>query len=298
MKKTSSYLLSLITSVFLVFMLTASSFVLLIDINASPKNLKDLAVKNELSSKIYDDINKYYSEKYNTSGIPADVYMSALSETYINSFVNAYIDSAFDSLENNKKMVVNYPENKKLEENIDAFFNNFAEENNYQKDDKFELKLRNTKENCYSAIGSYCDVYKFSAMNDHGILPKLAKLYSRRVVCTAAVLITTFILILLLIAFNHKKKITVMYWCGVSAFVSSMIGGLPSIYLNFTKYYDSFSIKQAPVFTAFTSAMYKFTEAFIATNIAYFAISISLIVTYGIIHEKKKYPETKPTELN
>ena len=297
MNKISTYLLSLITSIFLVFMLTASSFVLLVDINASPKNLKDLAVKNELSSKIYDDINKYYSDKYNTTGIPADVYMSALSETYINSFVDAYIDSAFDSLENSEKMSLQYPKNQKLEENIDKFFNDFAEENNYQKDDNFDLKLRNTKENAYSTIGSYCDVYKFSAMNDHGILPKLAKLYSHRIIVTAAVLTATFILIMLLIAFNRKKKITAMYWCGISAFASSLIGGLPSIYLNYTRYYDSFSIKQAPVFIAFTSAMYKFTEAFTATNIAYFAISISLIVTYGIIHEKKKYPETKPTEL-
>ncbi len=297
MNKASTYLLSIITSVFLVFILITSSAVILMDINFSSGNLKEMAVKNELSSKIYTDINKYYSDKYNTTGIPADVYMDALSEAYITSFVNAYIDSAFDSLENDGKLILNYPENKKLEENLEKFFIDFAEKNNYKKDDKFELKLRNTKDTAYTTIGSYCDVYKFSAMSDHGILPKFAKIYSHRVVGTIAVVAAAFIIIILLIIINHKKKTTVMYWCGISALSASFIGGIPSIYLLATKYFDSFSIKQAPVFTAFTSVMYKFTEAFTAVNIAYFVISISMIVTFGIIHDKKKYPKTKPTEI-
>lgn len=297
MNKASTYLLSIITSVFLVFMLLASSAVILMNINLTSDDLKDMAVKNELSSKICTDINKYYTDKYNTTGIPADVYMDAISESYIASYVNAYIDSAFDSLESDGKIRLDYPENKKLEENIENFFNDFAEKNNYKKDDKFELKLRNTKDNAYTTIGSYCDVYKFSAMSDHGILPKLAKVYSHRVLGTALAVAATAILILLLIAINHKKKITVMYWCGISALTAGFIGGIPSIYLLITKYFDSFSIKQAPVFTAFTSVMYKLTEAYTAVNIAYFAISVSMIVTYGIIHDKKKYPKTKPTEI-
>ena len=297
MKKISTYLPSLIISVLLVFMFIMSSAVLLVDINATANNLKELATKKGVSSMIYNDLNKYYSDKYNTTGIPSEVYMDAITESYINSYVDAYIDSAFDSLESNEKMFLKHPENKKLEENIDNFFNNFAEENNYEKDDNFELKLRNTKNNAYTTIGSYCDIYKFSAMNDHGILPKLAKLYSNRILGTAAVLGTTLILILILVFINHKNKITAMYWSGISVLLSGLIGGIPSIYLISVKYFDSFSIKQAPVFTAFTSAMYKFAEAFTATNIAYVVISISLIVTYTVIHDKKKYPNTKPTKI-
>lgn len=297
MNKKSSYLFSLILSILFVFMLIASSAVLLFDINVSAKKLKDLAVKNELSSKIYTELSKYYAEKYNTTGIPANVYTDAISEPYLQSYVEAYIDSAFNALENDGKISVKYPENKQLEENIEKFFNEFAEENNYQKDDNFELKLRNTKDGAYATIGSYCDVYKFSAMSEHGILPKLARVYSHRIIGTAAVLGFTLILVLLLIAANRQKKITAMYWCGISILISGILGGVPSIHLLATKYFDSFSIKQAPVFTAFTSIMYKFTEAFTAANIAYIVISISLIVTYAVIHDKKKYPKTKPTEI-
>ena len=297
MKKVSTYLPSLIISVILVFLLIASSAVLLVDINISASKLKALAAKNDLESKIYTDLNKNYNDKYNTTGIPADVYMSAISNSYLKSVEEAYIDSAFEALEGDGKLNINIPENKKLEDNIDKFFNDFADENNYEKDDNFGLKLRTTKENAYTTIGSHCDVYKCSAMSDHGVLPKLAKIYSNRLLATAGVIGTTILFIVLLVLINRKKKITSLYWCGISALISGILGGIPSIYLIATKYFDSFSIKQAPVFTAFTSAMYKYTEAFMAVQMAFIVIGITLVVIYGVTHEKKKYPDTKPTDI-
>lgn len=297
MNKASTYLPSLIVSVLLVFALLAGSALTLVNINITADSLKSLAEKHDLSSKIYTDINKYYTDKYNTTGIPADVYMSAIDEAYLKEYEEAYIDAAFSALNSDGRFSVAPPPNKTLEENIDKFFNDFADEHNYEKDDAFGLKLRKTKENALSTIGSFCDVYKFSAMSEHGILPKLARIYSNRTAATAILLSGLVFLIVLLIIINRKKKITAMYWCGISAIVSGILGGIPSIYLTATRYYDSFSIKQATVFTAFTSIMYRFTEAFIASQLAFIVIGISLVVIYGITHEKKKYPNTKPTDI-
>ncbi|SHM25487.1 hypothetical protein [Ruminococcus flavefaciens] len=297
MKKATAYLFSLIFSVILVFMLIAGSAVLLVDINVSEKKLNDLSLKEGLESKIYTEIEKYYSDKYNTTGIPADVYMSAIDKSYIISCEKAYIKAAFDSLKNRSKMKVSLPKNKKLEENIDSFFNDFADKNDYKKDDKFELKLRTSKDEAYSSIGSFCDVYKFSAMNNHGVLSKLSKVYSYRLIMTVAALSAVIVIILLLVFINRRKKITTMYWCGISSLIAGIIGGCPSVYLIATKFYDSFSIKQPAVFTAFTSAMYRYTEAFMAVHIAFVVIGITMIVIYGVIHDKKTYPGTKPTEI-
>ncbi|MCR4637891.1 hypothetical protein [Ruminococcus sp.] len=298
MKKISTYLPSLLISVLLVFLTIAGAAMLLVDINISAEKLKKLAQKNSLETSIYPEINKYYKDKYNTTGIPAEVFMDAVDEDYIRLYEDAYIDSAFDALESGAKMVVAHPKNTKLEENIDEFFNTFAEDNNYEKDDNFGLKLRNTKENAYTTIGSFCDVYKFSSMNQHGILSKLSIVYSHRTEATAAVLCALVLMIILLTLINHKKKITAMYWCGVSSLVSGILGAIPSIYLIASHYYDSFTIKQAPVFTAFTSLMYKYTEAFTAVTIAIGVVGISLMVIYGVIHEKKKYPNVKPTKID
>ena len=297
MNKAGTYLPSLVVSVLLVFALLAGSALTLVDINVTADSLKSLAEKHDLSSKIYSDVNNYYTAKYNTTGIPADVYMSAIDETYLREYEEAYIDAAFSALNSDGKFTIKPPSNKKLEENIDKFFNDFADEHSYEKDDSFGLKLRTTKENAFSTIGSYCDVYKFSTMSEHGVLQKLARIYSNRIAATGILLFGIGFLILLLITINHKKKITAMYWCGISAIVSGLLGSIPSIYLTATRYYDSFSIKQATVFTAFTSIMYRLTEAFIAVQLAFVVIGISLVVIYGIVHEKKKYPDTKPTDI-
>ena len=298
MKKITTYLPSLIISIIIVFLTIAGSALLLVDINISADNLKKLSQKNSLETSIYPEISKYYKDKYNTTGIPVDVFMDAVDEEYIRSYEEAYIDAAFEALDNGTAMAAVHPKNAKLEENIDSFFNTFAEENNYEKDDNFGLKLRNTKENAYTTIGSFCDVYKFSSMNQHGILSKLARLYSHRIAATVAAIGAVVIMILLLVLINRKKKITAMYWCGVSALVAGVLGAIPSIYLVATRYYDSFTIKQAPVFTAFTSLMYKYTEAFTAVCIALVVVGISLAVTYGVVHEKKKYPDVKPTKID
>ena len=177
MKKISTYLPSFIVSVFLVFLIIASSSILLVDINVSASNIKKLAEKNALESKIYTEIEKYYNDKYNTTGIPAEVYMEAINDQYIKNFEEAYIDSAFEALNGNGVMSEVRPINTKLEENIDRFFNDFANKNNYKKDEKFDLKLKNTKGSAYITIGSFCDVYKFSAMSSKGVLSKIARIY-------------------------------------------------------------------------------------------------------------------------
>jgi len=297
MNKASTYLLSLILSVFFVFLMIVGSAVLLFDINFTPNKLKKLADKNDTESKIYTEIDKYYSDKYNTTGIPADVYMSAVDKNYIKLCEYDYIDSAFDALKTASKLSCTLPKNQKLEDSIDSFFNDFADKNNYEKDNNFQEKLTGSKKNAYSSIGTFCDIYKFSTMSEHGVLTKLSKIYSIRMIITGAVIAANIVVILLLIAINRKKKITAMYWCGISSLVAGILGGVPSVYLTATRFYDSFSIKQASVFSVFTGAMYKYTEAFMAVMIAFIVVGVSLIVTYGVIHDKKKYPNTKPTEI-
>ena len=298
MKKASTYLPSLIISVFLIFLTIASSAILLVDINVSAPKIRNLAEKIELESTIYSEIEKYYTDKYNTTGIPAEVYMDAIDKQYVKSFEEAYIDSAFEALNGSGIMADIHLANEKLENNIDSFFNDFADKNNYKKDENFTRKLSSTKDSAYSTIGSYCDVYKFSAMSSRGVLPQIARIYSRKSTITAILLGAVFFIILLLFLINHKKKITVMYWTGISAIIAGILGLIPSIYLVASRYYDSFSIKQPAVFTAFTSAMYKYTEAFMAIQIALLVFGIAMVVIYGIIGNKKKYPDTKPTQID
>lgn len=298
MKKISTYLPSLIITILLVFLTILSSAVVLVDINISAGKLKKISQKNALESGIYSEINKYYKDKYNTTGIPAEVIMDSVDNDYIRSYEDAIIDAAFIALEKGTPMSVVPPKNQKLEDSIDSFFEEFAEKNNYEKDDNYGLKLRSTKENVYTAIGDFCDVYKLSSMDRHSVLSKASKVYSHRFEAAALAVAADIIMIILLLLINRKKKITAMYWCGVAAVVAGILGMLPSLYLIATRYYDSFSIKQATVFKAFTTMMYRYTEAFAAVCIALAVVGITLLVTYGVVHDKKKYPDVKPTKID
>lgn len=298
MKKISTYLPALIITVILVFLIILSSAVLLADINISSGKLKKISQKNTLESSICSEINKYYKDKYNTTGIPAEVIMDSVDNDYIRLYEDAIIDSAFIALENRTSMAVVHPKNQKLEDSIDSFFEEFAEKNNYEKDDNYGLKLRSTKENVYTTIGDFCDVYKLSSMDRHGVLSKASKLYSYRFEAAALAVAADIIMIFLLLLINRKKKITAMYWCGVASVVAGILGMLPSLYLIATRYYDSFSIKQVTVFKAFTTMMYRYTEAFAAVCIALAVVGITLLVTYGVVHDKKKYPDVKPTKID
>ena len=286
MKKVSTYLPSLILSVLLVFALMLSTAALLLNVNFKSEKLKELSAKNNLGSKIYIEIEKYYKDKYNSSGIPSNVYMDAIDESYLKNYEDVYIDSAFAALNGNGKMSISAPKNQELEKSIENFFLDFVDKNNYQKDEKFEDKLKSAKENAYLTVGSFCDVYKFSAMSSHGVLPKLAKIYSNRIILTFISITITLGIIFMLLIVNRKKKVTTMYWLGISAVISGFMSIIPSIYLIATKYFDSFSIKQAPVFTAFTSLMYKVTAMFIAVNSVLILIGIVFIAVYGLRKQK------------
>lgn len=295
MKKVTAYLPSLILSIILVLCFIASVAVIIVDINVTENNAVSLAEKQELTSKSMAQIEKSFKEKSGSTGIPASVYTDAIDDEYLKEVIEIYITKAFKlfiepELEGGYDPSV---PNSKLESSIDAFFNEQAEKNGYEKDEAFLKKLEATKKNAYKIIGNNCDVYKLSSLYKHGAIPKISKLYKMRPLLTFASSGAVVLLILFLLAINRKDKKVFLYWTGISAVISGVIGTVPSAYLLATKYFNAFSIKQPQVFAAYTGAMYKITEAFMASSIALIVVGISIIVLYAVFCGKNKIAEQK-----
>ena len=272
----------------MVFAFIGSSCAILACINlTSQKAIKlfdDKALENDISA----ELSEHYKKEYNASGIPPEVYTESIDSDYIRKSGHTCIEKAFEVLENSGTYSAMPPENAALESSIDSFFNDYADKSGYKKDENFENKLASTKKAAYETISSYSDVFKFSTINNKGFLSKASKVYSNRFALSAATIIATFFLMLLLLIVNHKKKITFLYWTGISAIIAGISGGGLSIYLLAGNYFDSFSIKQPAVFNAYTGTMYKLTEAFMAVEIAVTVIGICMLVIYGLFHEKNK----------
>jgi uncharacterized membrane protein len=296
MKKASTYIPSVIIAVLLVFCFLGGSAAILADINVTKEKTISFAEKEKLETKAYASIEKHYKEKANATGIPAEVFTENISGEYLRSVINEYISEAYSSLESGEKMSVKVPENLELEASIEKFFNDYADETGYEKDEVFENKLLTTKENAYKTIGDYCDVFKADSMSRHGVLSKLSKLYSRRYQLTALVVGAIVLLIVLLTLIHRKDKKSVLYWSGISALISGSMGTIPSAYLIATKYYNSFSIKEPQVFAAYTRSMFSMTEAFMASQIAFIVIGICLTVTYAVLRGRAVAHPVKSTE--
>lgn len=291
MKKLSTYLVSLIMTVMLVFMMTATALTVIVRINVTAEKSIQLSEDINIYSSIKGELQKYFSGQYNTTGIPADVYMNALDENYIHTVTDSYTDALFSSLKSGKQATTEIPQNENLEKNIESFFSEYAESNGYEKDEVYDRKVSATIENAYKVTENYCDIYKYSTLQEHGVISKVSKIYGSLGKLMALCMGVSAFLVVMLILVNIKGISCVLYWTGVSALTAGVFGTVPSAYLLGANYFDSFVIKQPQVFRTFTGAMYGLTRAFMAVHIAVLAIGICFIVIYAVLNRLHKKSE-------
>lgn len=300
MKKIGTYLPSLIISILLVLFMICSVGILIVDININGSQTITLTEKKDIAAKTSRQLEHEFKEISGATGIPAEIYTKSLTEDYIQSLINIYINEGYSSLKSGGKMNIDIPKNKEMEADVEEFFNNMAEQTGYEKNDDFYEKLNNTKQNAYKLIGEACDVYKFTSLEKHGVLGPVSKVYKIRPLITFVSTGGLALLILALIFVNRKEKKNVLYWTGISAAIAGAIGMIPSIYLISTKYFNAFSIKQPQIFAAYTGGMFKLTEAFMAASISVCAAGIAMIVLYVVIgcHRTSSESKEKLPEIN
>lgn len=289
MKSIVSYIGSFILSVLLIFSIIASIGVTVVNAFANPDKLYHIAQEKNLSHVVYTELEKYYSQKYNTTGIPADVYMNAISEDYLDSIIRTKIDNGFYVLmdwEQADRIV-----NTTLETALNDFYSNYANSIGAEKDAKYDEKLSEAKANADEIISEYCDVFKFDSMYSHGILKKIAPLYAKLPTLTLIAYGSTIFFMLLILLMNIKSTSTSLYWIGISSLIAGIMGVLPCLYLKATDYFSAFTIKQPQIYTAYTTAMNRITENFLIISLIFLISGIIFTVIYAVLVKNKKYSE-------
>lgn len=281
MNKASTYLASLFLSVLLVFGILGSAVLTVTHLSINRDKAIELSQENALEQKVYDYLDKYYKDKYNTSGIPAEVYMEAIDVNWLRELIENSINDGFEALEG-QSVPKHKLTNNDLEKNIRDFLSDYADKSGVNKDSKYEKQVDKVVENAYDTIQSACDVFKIRSLQQHGVLSKLSRIFSNIPLALAVISSTTLVLILILMLVNRKDTAYVLYWTGISAVIGGIIGIAPCAYLLITKYYNSFSIKQPQIYTAYTSAMYGYTSTVTATMIAVIVIGIAIMILYSV----------------
>lgn len=287
MKSGKNYVISIFASVILVFVLILSAGMITVNKVASPDYLKELSSKNNIAASVQTQLENYFGDKYNETGVPSEVYTKELTIDYIRSVVDGIIDTGFAEMNSGTKQDYSVPVNKELENSITSFFDNYADSIDYEKDDNYYKKLDDTIESAYKVIGDNCDVYKFGTMSREGILNKTGVLYRQLDKIEIAVGAALLLMIIILFIINLKSKKDSLYWIGISGIVSGVIGIVPSIYLIAAKYFDAFTIKQPLIFKSFTTLMYNTVNMFMIIEIIILVVGAILTAVYLIMHTKQ-----------
>ena len=284
MKRASTYIFSLILSVLMVFAIIGTLLLAVAKISVSEDSAVKNIEKNNISDIVYSQLEKYYNEKYYSSGIPSEVYMGALKSDIIEENIRTQIKYAFERND------FNYTDSdfSGVEENLEKFFSSYAEENNIEKDENYSEKLGNAQDNAKKIISDYCDVYKINTLKNHGILTKFYKVLDILPKAFTAASAAVGIILLLIVLFNIKEIATTLYWSGISLIVAGIMGTAPCIYLLAANYFGSFTIKQSHIFTTYTSALNSVTKYFLIFSVCAAVTGIIFLVIYAVVLEKKR----------
>ena len=284
------YILNVILSIFAVFLISASWMCTAVIGTVGRYGCYEKVVeKNNIYSYAQESIEKSFEEYSHTSGIEKETFSAYYDENFIKENINSNIKNFLDVLlgKSGSYDYISSVDFSGADETIDAFFNDYAEKTDYVKDEIYEEKLNETKEKAHEIFTDKTDVFRFSLMNENGIIQKISSKISLIKGMFAACYILAVIFILLIIIINRKES---LYWLGCPFFVSGLLLLIPLIYIKVSGFINGFTVKEKPVFYSITGLL----DSVLNNAIAFALVSIIFGLVFlflGIFFKSKKKEE-------
>ncbi len=233
--------------------------------------------QQDAAKKVSNSLSTKFETQYNTTAVPASVYMDVLTVDFLDHAMTTWIEDAYDAPD-----VTPTVNTEALTNSINAYFAQYAEENDYTIDDAYTEKLTEVIENAEQTVTSAIDVYHISMMQDAGIWAKLfhhtTLLYTAMIGCG---IITLLLLIGLLLLRKHSA-----YWIGTSFFASGIILTIGSGSILASGLIAQFALKEAATYAVVTGLMYMLTYLVLGVGIIAVLFGLALLLR-NIINEKK-----------
>ncbi len=290
MKITEKYVLNLILSILLIFsfigagvtafakydLLTAESFI-------------ENSEENNVPKMAYDEINDYFTKSTAYSGIPAEVYVSAITEEDINNLIDAKTQGLFDYINggNVKTYLDTEFDFSVLEASITSYFEEFAKENNVEVDDAYNAQLQKTIDTAISEIHEFSDVYMTKLIDSTGIVEKIRRNLDLINIGMYGCIGLAVVCVIIMFIASRKNIAGFLYWISVSAICASAIGLVPTLYLKLSGIINQFVIGNKTVYTAYTGFMNNCIDKLLTTEIIALAVAVVILVA-GILIAKFK----------
>ncbi|MGN1411968.1 MAG: hypothetical protein ACI4WH_05615 [Oscillospiraceae bacterium] len=286
MKNLKKYLPCVLINVFMVFMfilLGILSFIKSYIISGDA--FFDTLETKDIYSSIYNSLDTYYQEQYNSTGIPKEVYLNAIDLDEIETITDDLTYHGVNYIGGNPNSLTITYNFDKLENSINTFFDEYAKSINYAKDDVYYSKVSTVTQNAIDKVTSQCDVFNWNTLKSVGLLDKLASYLPYVDYVQVAVIVILVILLIFLIALNGKHYfLDNVYWIGTSLSISSIMMLIPCTYLKRVDYFSSFSVKSEIVFNSVTGFLNTTLDKFISMWFVMLGVGVVVFVVGFILN--------------
>lgn len=251
-----------------------------------PKIYTNIIQDEKLADKAYAAIESDFEKQYNTTAIPAEVYMEAIDSQWLE-----------DEMCKRTEIYLNYIDGEEadyltdytaLEKSITDFFNEYAESINYEPDDAFNEKLDETIANAKSTIENRIDAFYMNTLKSNGYLDKIQKYKPVLNILNWTLYGLFMILIVVLILIERTKSWRRLYWSGTGFFCGGMLGLIPCIYALCTNVINSFAVKDPIIFTAVTNLLENGLQRIMSKSVLFIVLGIIIIILNVIFCNKKQ----------
>ena len=253
---------------------------------ASPSLLLSQLERQQAPAKTRSALESYYQTEYNATAVPPEVYLDVLSENWLRDAMELKITAAYDQLHG--KNTAAQPDYSALEQSITDYFETYAAENGYEKDDSYTQKLENTIQDAEKKVDSVIDVYHLGTLEKAGIWHKVQVLSKPLWLLFGGGVVLTLVLAAVLLALRNHP----LYWIGSGLFTDGVLLTLPAAAILGSGVISRFSLKDAAVYSVFTGTM----KALVLGMLIFGGISLAagLVLLIGSIARERSQVDGLP----
>lgn len=274
------YLLRVLVSIFVVFSLILSVACSVVQGTVlSAKYYENIIDKYKICDFATEQLEEDFEEASHTSGIDASVYMENITDELIENAVKNNITNAIEYCKG-KRSSYEYGvavDTTAISDGITEFFENYAKEIDYEKDDAYNEKLNETIEFTIETFNTDTDVMKFSEIAAAGVFDAINKYYPIIKIIMVACYVLTALFIALLVFISLKDK--PIYWAGVGIFPAGVLLMVPCIIFKASGFLGSFVIKIKAIFYSVTGLISGMIDITLIVGIVLTGIGLVLMLT-------------------
>ncbi len=293
MKQPSTYIVSIILTLLLIFLMIGAAGAGTVQFCAlNTGKIASLTATAGLPEKVQEALVEQFHTEENTTGNPPKVVLEFIEAEKLKPIIEETVTNGFAYICGNTATLGVTPDFTELDQALHTFFVQYAEEHNIAQDAAFEEAFRQSADATEEKILNACDVFRFGQLNDAGVLKQAKRFAPWAGFLAAGMFAACALVILVLLLVHHQEREHFFYWTATAAAIASVVLLIPAAWLQHERWFDRFAIKTDQTFAAVTGYLYMLTHAVIVTAIGGLIAAAVIYLLFLVLHLRRRNHES------